>query len=59
LSQRLKRKECQLEALREAAWDIAFERVQEDNAQNEEDREALKQRIANMRARNSMIGGRD
>jgi len=59
LSQRLKRQECQLEALREAAWDIAFERVQEDNAQNEEDREALKQRIANMRARNSMIGGRD
>jgi hypothetical protein len=59
LSQRLKRKECQLVALRQAAWDIAFERVQEDNAQNEEDREALKQRIANMRARNSMINGRD
>jgi hypothetical protein len=59
LSQRLKRQECQLEALREAAWDIAFERVQEDNAQNEEDRAALKQRIANMRARNSIISERD
>ena len=59
LSQRLKRQECQLEALREAAWDIAFERVQEDNAQNEEDRAALKQRIADMRARNSIISERD
>jgi hypothetical protein len=59
LSQRLKRQECQLVALREAAWDIAFERVKEDNAQNEEDIAALKQRIANMRARNSMTGGRD
>jgi hypothetical protein len=59
LSQRLKRQECQLEALREAACNIAFERVQEDNAQNEEDRAALKQRIANMRARNSIISERD
>lgn len=30
LSKRLKRQECQLMALREAAWDIAFEREQED-----------------------------
>ena len=59
LSQRLKRKECQLVALRQAAWDIAFERVQENNAQNEEDAAALKQRIANMRERNSMISERD
>jgi hypothetical protein len=34
LSQRLKRKECQLVALREAAWDIAFEREQDDYVPN-------------------------
>jgi hypothetical protein len=34
LSLRLKRKECQLVALREAAWDIAFEREQDDYVPN-------------------------
>jgi hypothetical protein len=34
LSKRLKRKECQLVALREAAWDIAFEREQDDYVPN-------------------------
>jgi hypothetical protein len=35
LSLRLKRKECQLVALRQAAWDIAFEREQDDYVQNQ------------------------
>jgi hypothetical protein len=59
LSQRLKRQECQLVALREAAWDIAFERVLEDNAQSEADTAALKQRIANLRASKHLWGERD
>lgn len=59
LSQRLKRKECQLTALREAAWDIAFESVAEDNAQSEAVTARLKESIANGRARKNLFDERD
>ena len=59
LSQRLKRKECQLTALRGAAWDIAFESVAEDNAQSEADAARLKERIANWKARKNLFDERD
>jgi hypothetical protein len=59
LSKRLKRQECQLMALREAAWDIAFERVEEVNAQTEVDTARLKERIANWKARKNVFDERD
>jgi hypothetical protein len=59
LSKRLKRQECQLTALREAAWDIAFERVEEVNAQTEVDAARLKERIANWKARKNLFDERD
>lgn len=46
LSRRLKLRECQLVALREAAWDIAFEREQDDDGQNEELSPLLKALLA-------------
>jgi hypothetical protein len=46
LSKRLKLRECQLVALREAAWDIAFEREQDDDGQNEELSPLLKALLA-------------
>ena len=48
LSQRLKRKECQLVALREAVWDIAFERVQEISVPNPVVSSKLKAILASM-----------
>ena len=48
LSQRLKRKECQLVALREASWDIAFERVQEISVPNPVVSSKLKAILASM-----------
>jgi len=59
LSLRLKRKECQLTALRQAAWAIAFESVAEDNAQTEADTTRLKERIANWKARKNLFDERD
>ena len=46
LSLRLKRKECQLVVLRQAAWDIAFEREQDDYVQNQELSPLLKSLLA-------------
>ena len=46
LSKRLKRKECQLVALRQAAWDIAFEKEQDDYVQNQELSPLLKSLLA-------------
>jgi hypothetical protein len=46
LSKRLKRKECQLVALRQAAWDIAFESEQDDDVQNLELSPLLKSLLA-------------
>ncbi len=48
LSKRLKRKECQLVALREAAWDIAFEREQEDYVTSPVVSTKLKALLANL-----------
>jgi len=59
LSLRLKRKECQLTALREAAWAIAFESVAEDNAQSEADTARLKERIAHLKSRKNLFEERD
>jgi hypothetical protein len=46
LSKRLKRKECQLVALRQAAWDLAFESEQDDDVQNQELSPLLKSLLA-------------
>lgn len=59
LSKRLKRQECQMLALREAAWDIAFEKVQENNDVSEVDVEKLKERIAKLRLRTNLFNVRD
>jgi hypothetical protein len=59
LSKRLKRKECQLLALRGAAWGLAFEGVAEDNAQSEAVTARLKERIANWKARKNLFEERD
>jgi hypothetical protein len=48
LSLRLKRKECQLVALRQAAWDIAFEREQDDYVPNPVVSAKLKALLANL-----------
>ena len=46
-------------ALREAAWDIAFEKVQENNDESEVDVEKLKERIAKLRLRTNLFNVRD
>lgn len=60
LSKRLKRVECQLLALREAACGLAFEREQENNAENQVDAAQLKERIAKLgRLRANLFNERD
>ena len=59
LSQRLKRKECQLTALRGAAWAIAFDCIEDDNAQTEEDTARLKERISKLKIRTNLFSERD
>jgi len=60
LSLRLKRKECQLTALRQAAWAIAFDDVEEDNAQSEADTVRLKERMAKLKnIRTDLFSERD
>ena len=58
LSKRLKRKECQLLALRDAAWKLAFK--PEDQAAVSEDVELkLRERIARMKASKNLFDERD
>jgi len=60
LSLRLKRKECQLTALREAAWAVAFESGAEDNAQTEADTARLMERMAKLKnIRTDLFSERD
>lgn len=59
LSLRLKRKECQLTALREAAWATAFDSIEDDNAQTEADTARLKERISKLKIRNDLFSERD
>ncbi len=60
LSMRLKRQECQLIALREAACNIAFDDVEEDNAQSEADAARLKERMAKLKnIRTDLFSERD
>ena len=58
LSKRLKRKECQLLALRDAAWKLAFK--PEDQAAVSADVELkLRERIARMKASKNLFDERD
>ena len=58
LSKRLKRKECQLLALRDAAWKLAFVPVDEQ-AIRDEDALKLRERIAKMRSQRNINTERD
>ena len=58
LSKRLKRKECQLKALRTAAWSIAFE-TQEDNVMSADDLSRLKERMSKLKQRTNLFNERD
>ena len=60
LSKRLKRKECQLLALRDAAWKLAFVPVDEkNNALTQEQEKQLRERIAKMRSQSNVNTERD
>lgn len=58
LSKRLKRKECQLTALRTAACSIAFE-AQEDNVISADDVARLKERMSKLKIRSDLFNERD
>jgi len=58
LSKRLKRKECQLLALRDAAWKLAFKPV-DDAAVSAEVELKLRERIARMKASKNLFDERD
>ena len=58
LSQRLKRKECQLVALRTAAWSIAFE-AEADNVMSADDVARLKERMSKLKIRSDLFSERD
>ena len=58
LSKRLKRKECQLTALRTAAWSIAFE-AEEDNVMSADDVARLKERMSKLKIRSDLFSERD
>lgn len=58
LSSRLKRKECQLTALRTAAWSIAFE-AEEDNVMSADDVARLKERMSKLKIRTNLFSERD
>ena len=60
LSKRLKRKECQLLALRDAAWKLAFVPVDEKiNALTQEQEKQLRERIEKMRSQSNVNTERD
>ena len=58
LSKRLKRKECQLLALRDAAWNLAF-KPEEEAEVSAEDALKLRERIAKMRIQRNINPERD
>jgi len=60
LSKRLKRKECQLLALRDAAWKLAFKpQPEKENALTQEQGQQLRERIARMKASKKLFDERD
>lgn len=58
LSKRLKRKECQLLALRDAAWNLAF-KPEDEVEVTAEDALKLRERIAKMRIQRNVNPERD
>jgi hypothetical protein len=58
LSKRLKRKECQLLALRDAAWKLAF-KSEDEQAIRDEDALKLRERIAKIRTQRNINSERD